>query len=55
MVYVDFAPVPEPCFFFLMPKSWAFKYTQYFTSVNFWYINLQYFAILLDNNAKKVP
>ena len=50
MVHVDFALPPEPRFFF-MPKSWAYKCTQYGTSVQFKNMNLQYFGNTFRDNV----
>ena len=37
--------------FFLMPKTWAYKYTRYGASTHFKNINLQQLQYFLDNTA----
>ena len=44
-----FLSPPNPVFF-KVKNLWAYNYTLYGTSIHFKNINLQYFAIFLDNN-----
>ena len=49
MGHKDFALAQE-LRFFVMTKSWAYKFTRYSISIHFKNINLKYLQYLLDNN-----
>ena len=49
MGFWDFSLALEP--HFLLPKTWAYKYTRYGTSIQFKNINLQHLQYFLDNNV----
>ena len=49
MGHEDFALAQELSFF-VMTKTWAYKFTWYSISIHFKNINLKYLQYLLDNN-----
>ena len=52
MGHKDFALAQE-LRFFVMTKTWAYKFTQYSISIHFKNINLKHLQYLLDNNFFK--